>query len=161
MITYEQARRLFSYNQRTGILRWRVRPRGRTRPGNVAGCPSDTGHLQVRIFGKKYYAHRIIWLWMTGSWPIEETDHRDLNPGNNRWTNLREATKTQNRRNKSKGKNTLSPFKGVSKSGKRWRARIKQDGIERVLGYFDSPLIAHKAYSKAAKMYHGEFARIM
>src|SRR5215467_12123212 len=55
---------------------------------------------------RKYYAHILAWLWMTGEWPREEIDHIHNDPTDNRWKELREATHTENNRNKDfRGRN--------------------------------------------------------
>jgi len=85
-----------SYNPNTGWLTWKV---GRRR-GLRAGCPHST-KKQKRIIQfnyQRYYEHRLIWFWMTKEFPPEPffTDHKDRNSGNNRWSNLRLATGSQN-----------------------------------------------------------------
>ncbi|WP_424031702.1 HNH endonuclease [Methylocella sp.] len=52
--------------------------------------------MAVKIDGRPYTVHRVVWLWKTGEWPFPEVDHEDRNGTNNRWTNLHEATSTQN-----------------------------------------------------------------
>lgn len=86
-----------------------------------------------------------------------EVDHRDNNPGNNQRSNLRIATRSENNSNRSIGKRNKSGFKGVYRSGNKWKAGISKDGKNRHLGSFDTPEEAHNAYRNAAKELYGEF----
>lgn len=90
-----------------------------------------------------------------------EVDHKFGKGLDNRRSQIRLATKTQNRRNKARASNNTSGFKGVSWSVRfnNWRAYIKINGKMKHLGVFQNPEDAHAAYCKAATELHGEFAR--
>lgn len=82
-------RKLFTYDLKTGDLRWAVSRQGRyATPGNDAGSIEDRGHISVRLDGHKYSAARIIHLMLNGTWPKTRCIYRDGNPGNLRWNNL-------------------------------------------------------------------------
>src|SRR6267142_689238 len=101
-LTAEEVRAIMDYDPLTGIVRWKVR-RGSTAPaGGIVGSLSNKGYLTVRINYKLYLLHRIIWLLVTGQWPVNQIDHRNLMTADNKWTNLREATCPQNHGNKRK-----------------------------------------------------------
>ena len=95
---------------------------------------------------------------MTGSWPDYEVDHIDSDMLNDRWSNLRLATRGQNEANKPLTKRNRSGFKGVSwdKERNKWKAQIKS----RLIGRFDTPEEAHAAYVVELKKMHGDFARL-
>lgn len=105
---------------------------------------------------KKVYMHQLILPNKYGF----EVDHIDGNGLNNTRSNLRYATKAQNAQNRSVTGNGASKYKGVSKSGYRWRATIRVNGEFKHIGVFDTQIKAAKAYDSQAKKYFGEFANL-
>lgn len=161
-ISAERVRELFDYEPLTGILRWKVRLSKCVRVGAEAGCVNGGGHKIVRICGKIYLVHRIIWLWVTGFWPREQIDHKNLAGSDNRWENLREATSSQNQHNKGLQKNNRTGIKGVFQDKNKpgvWRAAIMLHGRNKYLGTFYTREEAGIAREAALKEIHGEFAR--
>jgi hypothetical protein len=162
MLTAERLRTIVNYDPDTGLFTWvsAAGRHGRYPAGSPAGFMHG-GYVCICIDGFDYRAHRLAWLWMTGAWPSSNLDHRDLNRANNRWDNLREATRSENGANRRQMKNNKSGFKGVSwyaPLGK-WRAAITLNKHLRHIGYFANPAEAHAAYCAEAKRLHGEFAR--
>lgn len=92
--------------------------------------------------------------------PGEEVDHRDRGKTRNKLHNLRPADRCQQLWNQGKRSTNTSGYKGVSwsTSARKWRADIGARGEVFVLGYFDDPQKAHRAYKKAARRLHGGFA---
>ena len=86
-------------------------------------------------------------------------DHIDGNGLNNRRSNLRITTASQNQSNRRHQNTEKSLPKGVSfhKQTGKWSARITKNGAVHWLGLFDDPPTAHAAYREASKHYHGEF----
>jgi hypothetical protein len=160
-LTAHYLRDILDYNPLDGAFRWKITRNARSVAGSLAGSEDGRHRIQIELKGKKYYAHRLAFLFMTGEWPVSEVDHRDGYPGNNAWSNLRVATRSLNIANCGKRKNTSSPFKGVSlfKQTGKWKAQIEVDGKNRHLGLFASPEEAHAAYLAAAKDAFGQFAR--
>lgn len=164
---------LFTYDPITGIIKWR-HWRGRAAPRHlIAGTIKKRGHIEIRVGRHKYQAHRIACVLMLGHWPLDEIDHRDTDPGNNRWSNLRQATGAQNKANRRVQRDNVVGLKGVSPcfgaidraTGKRkvrpgkFKAQISVGGKVLYLGQYDSPGEAHAAYKRAAVLYHGVYAR--
>lgn len=150
---------LFEY--RAGKLFWAV-PRRKIRVGQEAGYLRKDGYRVVRVDGKLYLAHRLIWEMHHGPIPEGYTvDHEDTDQSNNRIGNLRLALHEENCRNRRKPSNNSSGYKGVSwsKSAGKYEARIKTNGKQQVLGYFKDPKEAHVAYCNAAKIEHAQFHR--
>ena len=122
---------LFSYNPDDGLFRhktWRG-PRGGG-PGSIAGCKMINGYIVIGLPGSiKVLAHRLAWLWMTGKWPQDEIDHANGDRSDNRFTNLREADRTQNSQNGGIRSNNSSGTIGVffDKSRGKYVASIMVD----------------------------------
>ena len=134
---------------------------------NWFACIGGAGFYAIRMVKaaggrsrqKRVAMHRVImhapeWLYV---------DHINGNGLDNRKANLRIATPAQNCQNRGKYlAGTVSRFKGVMCRGKNpsWGASIKANSKEIWLGTFRSEIEAAKAYDRAAKKYHGEFARL-
>ena len=152
MLTQARLRELLAYDPETG--EWLDNAHRARR--NI-----DHGYLRIKIDGQRYYAHRLAFLYVTGEWPPQNIDHKDMDGLNNKWNNLRLATKMQNGANRGAQKNNRSGVKGVSfcaTTGK-WRADIQSDGKGINLGRFDTVSEAGNAYAAAAREVFGEFAR--
>ena len=163
-------KRLLHYDPESGIFTWLHRPDAKgawnTRyAGKAAGFDwpvpnSNVTYRSIRIFDWPFLGHRLAVLYMTGSWPEHGVDHKDLDGLNNRWTNLRPATKSQNGANTRIPQTNSTGFKGVSTSYHgRFRATIRVDGRQKWLGYYDTPEEAHEAYCVAAVARSGAYAR--
>ena len=147
---------LFTYDMDTGAFCWKERPawNSRKRAGDDAGTLHYNGAIQVLVDKKLYLAHRLIWKMQTGVDP-DEIDHRNGVPSDNRWANLREATRGQNCMNRG----TRKAHKGVFAHRGAFQAQIRANGLVEWLGYFRDPEEACAAYRKRAKELHGAFHR--
>lgn len=160
-LTADQVREILSYNPETGIFRWKVSKGRRVRVGDQAGC-CYTGYVIIRLNGWNYRAHRLAYLVMTGNWPTMALDHRNRDRLDNRWSNLRLATDSQNAANSvGMGNKNALGLKGVRKhrdGGFYASIRVNKRAIH--LGRFLNPEAAHDAYKAAAERYFGEFASL-
>ena len=120
----------------------------------------NDGYYTIKLNGKKYRLHRIIFACHHGYFP-EYIDHIDGDKLNNNIENLRECTKSQNTYNSKLMCTNTSGYKGVSfiKEIKKYRVNMMINGKQKHLGYFENPIEAAKGYDKAAIEYHGEFAK--
>lgn len=130
---------LFNYCRETGLLTRNVAGKGGNSPkGSIVGCPNAYGHLRVKIGSKGYAVHRIIWYMETKTDPEDKViDHKDLNPANNRWSNLRLVNCSTNCLNSDRV-NQSSVYPGVHMRKGKWLARIGIDYVRVHLGYFDT-----------------------
>ena len=166
IITAEYVRQIVEYIPSEGIFKRRFRQDvganiNARDAGKIIGCVSTGGYITISIDDILYAAHRLAWLYMTGTWPPCQIDHIDKDGGNNEWDNLRLADHSENGCNKTRYKTNKSGFKGVSwhNSANKWQASIKKAGKSVGLGLFENPIDAHKAYCSKARELHGKFAR--
>ncbi len=149
---------LLSYCPETGVLRWRTRPSNRIGAGAEAGTLHPDGYRIVRINGRGYPAHRLAWLLATGEWPLQFLDHRNGVRNDNRLSNLRPASPSENSQNLHGplSSNRTSRFLGVcwKRKEQRWRAQIQVNGVRRDLGLYSTEEAASRAYLAAKSELH-------
>ena len=150
-LTHDELRRILRYNRRTGVFTWIADSGARKVAGMEAGTLNATNRVYISIRRKKYLAHRLAWFYATGRWPTAQIDHKDGDPTNNRFSNLRECTNAQNQQNLRNPKG-LNPYVGVhfSKEHRRFAARING----RHIGYFATAEAAREAYLDSKKRLH-------
>ena len=172
IVELEFLRECLIYDADTGILTWLPRPRDHFQndhahvtwnkrfAGKPAGGGDGRGHLCIGLTfdgkTKRLKTHRVAWALQTGAWPKDEIDHRDGRRSNNRWNNLREATRSENCHNVGALKSNTSGLPGVSWSRREkcWRAQISLNGKRIFLGRFSSRDLAFRAYLNAKRKLH-------
>lgn len=157
-LSAEILRRDLAYDPETGSFMW-LTPRPKIKVGSVAGTV-QRGYWMIHFSGVDYHAHRLAWLHMTGEWPAGEVDHINRNRLDNRWDNLRDASRSQNIANVGLLSSNTSGFKGVSynKLTGKWEAYIRAERRRFHLGLHLTPEEAAAAYDAAAIRFFGEFA---
>lgn len=142
-----------------GDLYWKKRAPKRSLD-KPAGCLNSQGYKVIRIFGKLEYQHRIIFLMHNGYLP-DFVDHIDCNTSNNKIDNLREASRSENQRNRRVQSNSKSGIKGVSWSSadNKWKSQVCVKGKTLYQGLFDDKDIASVFVSCWRDWLHGDFAR--
>lgn len=161
----KRVRELLNYDPETGIIRWRVDRYcwgGRRRhieAGQIAGTLSkQNGYRFINIDNRPHPAHRLAWVWMRGEYPQADIDHLNGRRDDNRWSNLRDASRLINlqniRRPKANKKHGNLLGTAWHAKSKAWRALIKVDGRQKCLGYFKTEPDAHKAYIEAKRLLH-------
>lgn len=153
----ELLRRLFDYDPETGSLTWRERteidcPNEKERKrwnsryaGREAFQVKDNGYRCGMIFRKPQKAHRVCWAHYYGKWPMNDIDHINGDRADNRISNLRDVTRSENSRNQ---KRRTDGYLGVyPHKPNKWRATICRGGKRRHIGIFatiDDALAARK-----------------
>ena len=105
--------------------------------GHLFKTSSGTEAIQVRILGKSYYAHRVVYKLLKNEEP-ELIDHINGNPTDNRIENLRSVDNQTNSRNCKLFNTNTSGHVGVSwnRSNNKWVSYIWKDGRKIILGYY-------------------------
>jgi hypothetical protein len=155
----EQLQQLLDYDPKTGVFLWRVTRNHLSPAGSQAGSLDSKGYRRIKIDGFPFKAHRLAMYWATGKDPGEmQVDHANGDKDDNRISNLRLATNSQNVSNTGLKANNSSGYKGVHwhKAANAWVAAINR----KHLGCFEHPEQAALAYVRAAEALHGEFARL-
>lgn len=161
ILAHEYLRECLHYSVITGEFYWLKAPSNKVKLGSMAGSLNVKGYRQIKINGTLHRAHRLVWLWVTGKWPVNEIDHVNGVRNANYWLNLREATHSQNAMNRGMLANNTSSFKGVfwNKRAQKWMGQINLNSRRIHLGYFDAIEDACAARTAAEERLHGEFAR--
>ena len=154
-LTAQRLRDLVDYDKESGIFRWRI-ARPKAPIGAKCGCVNKTlGYAFIGVDKRTYLAHRLAFLHVLGEWPVEIVDHINGDRADNRWANLRMASRKLNAENlrKPRPANKVGLL-GVTKIGKRFQAAISIGGKQVKLGYFDTPDEAAMAYISAKRIHH-------
>lgn len=159
-ITQKRLKEIYRYDPDSGRFYF-LRSGKNRKLGGIAGGLSN-GRRHIWCDKKLCLCSRMAWLYMTGENPDFEIDHADTNKSNDKWSNLRIATKSQNGCNKSITTENKSGYKGVSfcSQTNKWRATIKKNKKQVSLGRHATKEMAFQAYVNAAKLMHGEFSRV-
>lgn len=130
-ITANLLREYLSYDSETGILTWIKKPSKNVVLNSRAGTDTPTGYRVVTFMGSKIPEHRLIWCMVHGEFPKHEIDHINQLRDDNRICNLREVTRSENTRNRSRGDSRLDEV-GIwyCKRRKRYIAEITLNGVK-------------------------------
>lgn len=159
--TVEQVRAAFDYDPSTGVFRWKQH-KCSNRVGQVAGClHKPTGYWFLCLNEQKIKGHIAAWIITYGVHPKVPIDHKDLDKSNNRISNLRLSSMSNNGANRPKMKRNTSGFKGVfwKKDSRFWLAQIRVRNRTIYLGIYKDKMEAVRAYDEAAVKYFGAHAR--
>ena len=175
-------RELLHYDPETGIFTWKPRDRKWSKsycahrawnakhPGDRAGWVKRYKSLEyrsrtIKLLGKYYNEHRLVWLYMTGEEPAGCIDHINRDATDNRWRNLKLSSHQENATNRSMQANNTSGICGVSwhKATSRWQATCKIKGKSFYLGLHDTRDAASEAVMEFRRKHgftdgHGEEA---
>ena len=148
---------LFDYDSDTGTVYWKLSRSNRIKIGNPVGYKNPYGYLQVRLEGKLWMLHRLIWLKQTEKFPNGEIDHKDGNRSNNSWSNLRDVSKYTNMQNRKKAdKDSLTGVLGAcyDKQSGKFREQLIMDKKKILNKLFYTAEEAGNAYKQAKENYY-------
>ncbi|UNI71460.1 hypothetical protein [Burkholderia phage vB_BpP_HN04] len=156
-LTLERLKELIRYDPITGeFFRIALSPRSKAKLGLVTLYAKDSGHLRMSIDGGEYYAARVAHYYMTGDWG-EIVDHRDGDPNNNRWLNLRNTTPLGNVQNQVRAHHhNKSGLLGAHwrEDKQKYESAVWHKSKRYRLGYFDTAEAAHEAYKQKKRELH-------
>jgi hypothetical protein len=157
-LTAERLRQLLHYDPSLGIFTWRAPTSNSVSVGTEAGSVCH-GYCWIKVDGRMSAASHLAWFWVMDRWPKADIDHANLIRDDNRFYNLREATKSLNgASSRARGR---SGFKGVYRACRGgWQAKITVGGKRVFLGTFSRPEHAAYIYHANALWRFGEFARV-
>ena len=158
-LNQEIVRELFDYDAKEGVLIWKSLKSKRIKVGSIAGCINAKGYVQVAVLGKRYLAHRVIWLWHYGYVPENVIDHINRDKKDNRLDNLRETSSQCNMRNSKLCKRNTSGVKGVywNSRDSKWISQITIEGAQKHLGICEDFIeaVAHRLAGEQAINWSG------
>jgi hypothetical protein len=154
-LTQALLKSLLSYDPATGVFTWAAHRGGMSRIGDRAGTMDAHGYVIIRIFGRRFPAHRLAWLYVYGEWP-DITDHINHTRDDNRICNLRSVTDAINHQNRRRMTNSASGFLGVTwhRRDRRWQSHIELNGKSKHLGSYVCLGHAVKARLQAEQVFH-------
>ena len=155
MITQKELKEILHYDPIIGIFTWKIKSAKNIKIGDRAGyLDKSHNYRKIKINGKRYPEHRLVFLYMIGLIPIQ-VDHDNHIRDDNRWINLNASTRKLNQKNLSKNKNNTSGYTGVCKGYKNtFVAEIKVNKKRIHLGSFTNLNDAINA-RKQAEILHG------
>lgn len=150
-ITQKELKEVLNYNIDTGLFKYLKSSNSKIKIGQIAGSISN-GYCRIKINGKSYLGHHLVWLYLYGSfpeYPKYQVDHINQNRLDNRLSNLRIVSQSGNQRNAKKRNDNTSGITGVTYNNNGWIARISNGGKKLYLGKFKEFSEAVSARKKA------------
>lgn len=158
---YSRLHELFEVDVQAGSL-VRRKSIGLAKKGLMAGSLTPAGYREIGIDRKKYFFHNLIWFLAYKKWPDVgfEIDHRNRVKDDNRLSNLRLCTRSQNNANHKLRSDNITGVRGVyfSRERKKFIAQITVNGITKNLGRFKTISEAAAVAKLARVRCFGEFA---
>jgi hypothetical protein len=157
LLTQKDLLEVVLYNPNTGIFYWKKDVSKKIRAYSIAGSVSHFGYVGIGINKNYYNAHRLAWLYCYGVWPTNYIDHINGIKHDNRLSNLRECTNSENIQNQRRAqKGNSVGLLGVYKCTKsdKFFSQIMCNSKVKYLGVFDSKEDAHNAYLDAKREIH-------
>ena len=148
-----ELRNQLRYDPDTGEFWWTV-PHHKRQMNRPVGSYDRDGYKRI-FYNKRLFAlHRLAFYFMTGSMPLHCVDHINGVRDDNRWCNLRLATRAENMQNKKKQTNTVSQYPGLSFHAGKWQCNIGFNNKRIYLGRYHTEEDAALAYILVKQRLH-------
>lgn len=154
MIQIDRCRDLLLYYEATGIVVWRGYKPGSLSWQPEAGTLKPSGYREIKVDGKLYKTHRLVWFLTHGTWPVGDIDHINGDKADNRISNLRDVSTQINCLNAGAQQRSPSAMRGI-----RWDPKRKKWVVQccsKHLGRFDKEQDAIDAYLERLKSVIGD-----
>jgi hypothetical protein len=151
MLTQKRLKELLYYNPETGEFTYlkKTSPSSHIKIGRVAGALHPNGYISIRLDTKRYWAHRLAWLYIYGEWPKFQIDHLNGIHNDNRiYRNLRDVSIRENCCNRLKHRQGKLAGCYFHKRERKWIAQHWSNGKNHRIGRFDTEQEAHNTYIK-------------
>jgi hypothetical protein len=153
ILTQARLKELLDYDPETGVFTWKRFMGGFAKAGSVAGSIDSHGHRQIKVDGRLYLAHRMVFVYLFAAAP-SEVDHINRDKLDNRLANLRPVTRSENLHNSPPNRRNRVGVKGVHWIARlnKWQAYISAGGRRKILGCFatfDAAVAARREAEKA------------
>lgn len=159
MITQAELKEMFNYDPNEGVFRARFkRWTSAKNIGEVIGVTNRGVNPSVYIERRLYKVSHLAWLYVHGWLPTNQIDHINRNPSDNRISNLREATQSQNKANCRTYRNNRLGLKNIRLRGGQYEVRCSKDGKTHQFGKYPCLGQAVRAAAAARKELHADFA---
>ena len=114
-LTQELVGKVLRYDPISGTLIWISNLHSkRAVPNSRAGSlVKSTGYRNISLFGRTYLEHHLIWFIHYGVWPSGQIDHVNQQRDDNRIVNLRDVSKAENARNRTRNPNSKLGEHGI------------------------------------------------
>jgi len=158
MLTQAELKEHLHYDPDTGIFTRIKSVSSSAMAGMRAGSVSGNKYRRIMISGKLYAEHRLAWLYVHGNMDLL-LDHIDRDRQNNRISNLRPCTLSQNGINCALRSHNTSGHTGVcwNKKLNKWQGQIMVERKLIHLGLFLEKDLAINAYKEARDKYYPNF----
>lgn len=156
VLTQQELKQNLNYSEETGVFIWGINKVGGPKQGREAGTVTANNYISICVLRKRYYAHRLAWLYVYGEFPENQIDHINHNRSDNRIKNLRCVTHAENAMNMARRKTSKSGCAGVTwdKANKKWEVKLKKGELNLFIGRFAKLANAIRARKNANKT-HG------
>lgn len=145
----EQLRLYVTYDPLTGLLSY-------LHSGRVASALTSKGYIRLKVCSTEILAHRAAWALSHGSWPGQFLEHINEDKRDNRLSNLRLVTHSENLANQSKPtKRNKLGVRGVARSRNKFKAHCSLNGRNCYIGTFLTVAEAGDAIAKFKEKQNG------